>query len=346
MVVQTGAMDEWLAWAIAAYMSNPEASDADVAELLAGHGVPRGIATRAVAFLPLAFGRRLLRGLVAIPDSFIVGGREQPLASEPLYALAEARAEGAGRESIERIGLRSAEFSAVNQALNAGSKPEDLQLGAPHLTFDGPVTAGATTEGALSGLLASHGSTLACEARVLARKLTPAGAQGQIDVVVSAPALGERRIVESFGVYAGTLAEARFAAMDRFTRGSLHALMATLDDARHGGEQVEWEIWGEFRVCHGALLRLWSSDTQIDFGPFVDDIKRRLLAASLSREVHWYRTFVSVGPNGVDAYDALLDNDEWAPGVEAVTGWPWPRAEQPYALRHFFVMVPDTARSS
>jgi len=340
--MQTGAMDERLAWAITAYMSNPDASDADVADLLVRNGVPSGVATRAVAFLPLAFGRRLLRGLITIPDAFVVDGREVPLASEPLYAIAEALAEHAGREHIERIGLRSGEFNAVNQALNAGSKPEDLVLGAPYLTFDGPVTGGATAASVLSELLASHRSTLACEARVFPRMLTSAGAQGQIDVVVSAPALGERQIIESFAAYAGTVAEARGAAMDRFARGSLHALLATLDDSRHGGDQVEWETWGDFRVCHGALLRQWSSEVAVDFGPFRDEIKARLLAASLSREVHWYRTFVSVGPNGVDGHDALLDNDEWAPGVEAVTTWPWPRAEALYGLRQFFVMVPAT----
>jgi hypothetical protein len=335
-------MDEWLAWAITAYMSNPEASDADVADVLERNGVPRGVATRTVAFLPLAFGRRLLRGLIAIPDSFVIDGREAPLASEPLYAFAEALAERAGREHIERIGLRSAEFNAVNQALNAGSKPEDLVMGAPHLTFDGPVTGGATTAGVLSELLASHGSTLACEARVFPRKLTSAVAQGQIDVVVSAPALGQRQIVESFAAYAGTLAEARSAAMDRFARGSLHALLAALDDSRHGGAQVEWETWGDFRVCHGALVRQWSAEARVDFGPFLGEIKRRLLAAALPREVHWYRTFVAVGDNGIDGYDALLDNDEWAPGVDALTTWPWPRADKPYGLRQFFVMVPAT----
>lgn len=333
-------MDERLAWAITAYMSNPEANDADVADLLERNGVPRGLATRAVAFLPLAFGRRLLRGLVALPDSFIVDGRELPLASEPVYALAEALAERAGRESIERIGLRSAEFNAVNQALNAGSTPGDLVLSTPHLTFDGPVTGGATTAGAVSDLLASHGSTLACEARVFPRKLTAAGAQGQIDVVVSAPALGERQIIESFAAYAATIPEASDAAMDSFARGSLHALLATLDDSRRGDGEVEWETWGDFRVCHGALLRQWSSEARVAFGPFLDEIKKRLMAAALSREVHWYRTFVSVGPNGVDAHDALLDNDEWAPGVDAVTTWPWPRAEAVYGLRQFFVMVP------
>ena len=338
-------MHELLSWAMAAYMSNPNATDANVAELLERNGFPRGLATRAVAVLPLAFGRRLLRDLVALSDSFVVDGREQPLASEPLYVLAQQWAERVGREQIEHIGLRSAEFVAVNDALNAGSKPEDLMLSTPQLTFDGPVTGGATAASQLSELLASHASTLACEARVFPRKLTSAGALGQLDIVVSAPALGERRIIESFAGYAATWPEARSTAMDQFAQGSLHALLAALDDSRRGGEQVEWETWGDFRVCHGTLLRQSTADTRVDFAPFRDELKLRLLAASLSREVHWYRTFVSVGDNGVDGHDGLLDNQEWAPGVEAVTGWPWPRAEKPYALRQFFVMVPDLART-
>jgi hypothetical protein len=341
-VVQTGSMHELLSWAMAAYMSNPNVTDGGVAALLELNGFPRGLATRAVAFLPLAFGRRLLRDLVALPDSFVAGGREAPLASEPLYVLAEQWAARVGREQIEHIGLRSAEFVAVNEALNAGSKPEDLTLATPQLTFEGPVTGGATAATQLSELLASHGSTLACEARVFPRKLTPAGALGQIDIVVSAPALGERRIIESFAGYAGTWPDARSAAMDKFAHGSLPALLATLEDSRHG-DQVEWQTWGDFRVCHGALLRESPPEAGIDFAAFQQELKRRLLAASLSREVHWYRTFVSVGGNGVDGRDGLLDNEEWAPGVDAVTGWAWPAADTPYALRQFFVMVPDPA---
>ena len=338
-------MHELLSWAMAAYMSNPNATDTDVAELLERNGFPRGLATRAVAFLPLAFGRRLLRDLVTLSDSFVADGREAALASEPLYVIAEQWAERVGREQIEHIGLRSAEFVAVNEALNAGRKPEELTLGTPQLTFDGPLTGGATAGSQLSDLLASHGSTLACEARVFPRKLTSASALGQLDIVVSAPALGERRIIESFVGYAATWPEARSAAMDQFAQGSLPALLATLDDSPQGGAQVEWETWGDFRVCHGTLLRQPSADTRVDFAPFRDEIRRRLLAASLSRQVHWYRTFVSVGDNGVDGHDGLLDNDEWAPGVEAVTGWPWPAADKPYALRQFFMMVPDLARS-
>ena len=334
-------MDERLAWAITAYMSNPDASDADVADLLVRNGVPSGVATRAVAFLPLAFGRRLLRGLITIPDSFVIDGREAPLASEPLYDSPKRRGT-AGRESIERIGLRSGEFNAVNQALNAGSKPEDLELGPPHLMFDGPIVGGATTAGVLSELLASHASTLACEARVFPRRLTPAVAQGQIDVLVSAPALGERRIIESFAAYASTLGEARSAAMDRFSRGSLHPLLAALGDARHGADQVEWRpgaasasAWAR---CSGSgrprrpstSRRSWTTQAPpaggvaVARGALVPHVRDR--RTERSRRARRAARQRRMGPR-------CGRGDQW----------PWPPSEKPYALRHFFVMVPAPA---
>ena len=119
-------------------------------------------------------------------------------------------------------------------------------------------------------------------------------------------------------------------------RWTIHGTAAIRSSGRPGATSAS----ATARCCDSRR-----ADTRVDFAPFRDEIKRRLLAASLSREVHWYRTFASVGDNGVDGHDGLLDNQEWAPGVEAVTGWPWPPADKPYALRQFFVMVPDLART-
>jgi len=332
-------MEELIEWAIAAFMSNPEADDTALIDLLVP-GFPRGHATRAVTFLPIAFGRRILRELgTAAPDTFLLDGHERPFASEPLYGLAEARAALAGREEIGRIGLRSAEVNAVNNALQAGHDAGELVLSPPVLmALEGPTDGGVTAASMLATFLAAHGSTLAGEARVFPFTLTSNEVNGQVDVMISAPVLGERQIVESFAWF-GTITDGRARAMEKFARGSLHALLASLD-GRPDDDQVEWETWGDFRVCLGALLRDWSDEVDVDFAPFIDEIKRRLLAANLSREVHWFRTFVAVGKDEIFGHDALLDNGPWAPGEELVTGWPWPRAERPYALRHFFVLVP------
>jgi hypothetical protein len=337
-------VEEILEWAIAGYMSNPEADDEEVAGLVAG-GFPRGLASRAVVFLPLAFGRRLLRGLIKLPETFVADGHERPLASEPLFVRAERLAAEAGRESIQRIGLHSAEIRVVNQ-LNADVKLEDAVLAPPHVWFHGPTDGATSTASMLAAFLAGHGSSLACEARVFPYELRPTVAFAQIDIVVSAPALEGRQVVDSFGCYESTIAEAQKSVIHRFVEGSLHPLLATLEEERHGGDQVDWETWGDFRVCMGRLLLQWSDEVdadRIDFAAYLDELKARLLSANLSRQVHWYRTFVFVGKDGVTGHDALLDNDLWPPGVDAVTGWPWPRprGEQPYALRHFLVLVPN-----
>jgi hypothetical protein len=332
-------MREVLDWAVAAYMSSPEASDAAVADLLAG-GFPRGLASRAVAFLPLAFGRRVLRELVALPDRFVGAAGEAPLASEPLFALAEALAAEAGRDKVKRIGMHSAEVHAVNSALAAGAKAADLVLSPPRLSFDG---ADGTSEGAaeiLAATLAAHGSALPCQARLYPSELAPGRARSQLDIVVSSPSLGKRRLVESFAAFGETIHEARAGAMARFMRGSLHVLLAALDDGHGECDQVEWETWGDHRACLGPLLKQWSDPPALDFGGFLDEIKRRLLATPLSPEVHWHRTFVAVGPDRLLGHESLLDNDDWAPGLDLVTSWPWPRAEKAYALRQLVVLVP------
>jgi hypothetical protein len=172
------------------------------------------------------------------------------------------------------------------------------------------------------------------------RKLDAKSAQGQLDIVVTAPALGERRLTESFVGQGDTIADARLNAMGKFQSASLHVLLASLEDERLGHDQVEWETWSPFRACLGPLLQQWSTPPPIDFGAFLDAIKRRLLAASLSPEVHWHRTFVAVGPDGLIGHESLLDNDDWQPGNEAIAAWPWPRASKPYALRQFTVLRP------
>jgi hypothetical protein len=332
-------MREVLEWGLAGYMSNPEASDEDVAKLLEG-GFPRGLATRAVVFLPLAYGRRILRDVVSLPDTFLGETGEVPLASEPLFTAATALAAEAGREEVGRVGMHSSEVDAVNKALHAGSKAADLVVGPPWLRFDGSVDGARGTTEILAETLAVHGSKLPCQARMFPRKLDAKTAWGQLDIVVSAPALGERRLTESFVGQGNTIAEARANALGKFQSASLHVLLASLEDERLGGNQVEWETWSPFRACLGPLLRQWSTPPPIDFGAFLDGIKRRLLGARLSPEVHWHRMFVAVGPDGVTGHESLLDNEDWQPGIEAIAAWPWPRADKPYALRQFTVLLP------
>jgi hypothetical protein len=106
-------------------------------------------AERIVAFLPIAYGRRLLDGLVELPATFLVGGREHRLTDDPIYAAADhlARTE-ATKADVGAIGMRSAEVSVFNQALNAGSNPADLLLSPPILMIDPRPTTDETGDAA------------------------------------------------------------------------------------------------------------------------------------------------------------------------------------------------------
>ena len=324
-------MQESIDWAIAAFTSNPSADDDALVELLTAAGMPPGLAARAVLMLPLAFGRKLLRGMVAAPDEIYEGDRARVLSADPVFAMAERRAEHAGREQMERIALRSSEVNAVNNALQAGSQPGDLIMSAPRTgALDDAEPSPEWAATALAELVRSHGSKLAWEARVFPRELTTDRVQLQLDVVV-------RGIVESFAGVGATIAAATADAITKLTRASLHVILAAFEGI--STDQVEWETWGGFRVCLGPLLRMWSSVTPVEFAPYLDAVKARIVAANLSREVHWHRMFVGVGRDELYGFDELLDNDDWPPGVELLKSWTWPRGE-PYALRHFLVLTP------
>lgn len=336
-------------WGIAAFHANPGAGDAELTRILAAAGVPR--AGHVVAMLPLAYGRRILDGLVELPTTFCeiddAGevARESALADDPIFAAADrlARSE-ATRKDLDRIGLVSSEVNAVNNALHAGSKPENLMMSSPMMRLgpdDPPGTPPlADAQAMLDALVAGHGATLALAARIFPGSVMMERVQLQLDVVATA---GEREVVESFAGLGRTIAAAYGDAVNKLARGSLHPLLAVLDRRELGADQVDWERWGGWDVCLGPLLRMWSDAAPGRLGDFLDAVKTALLAAELAPGVHWVRTFVAIGADGkILAFDMLLDNDPWPPGVAIVESWKWPMPTdgKAYALRHFFMLAP------
>lgn len=111
-------------------------------------GLPAGRASEVSAFMPIAFGRALMDGMgVTFSPEYAVadgsGGTRTAgqLAEHPVYAAAAAKvaemmeSQVAG-DALVSVALWSSEFSAVNQALNAGSDPADLEAGPPLLVPD------------------------------------------------------------------------------------------------------------------------------------------------------------------------------------------------------------------
>ncbi|HEY0254657.1 MAG TPA: DUF6348 family protein [Kofleriaceae bacterium] len=317
-------------WTAGAFRSNPAASDDAIAALLVGAGVPS--AWRAIAMLPLAFGRRLLAG-ATLSETYIDGETEHVLADDPLYAAAVSLA--ATSTDIEAIGLRSSEVDAANQALHKGGTLEHLVFSPPFMQIsdEAEVTLPPEVQPLLESIVRAHGSELAWEARLFPGAITTRGVQLQLDFVAAG-------VIESFGGYGTTIATAIDEAFGKFKSASLHPMLAGLERRELGGEQVEWETWGNFDVCMGPLLRLWNSDGEKTIGGYLDALKAKLLAANLAPERHWVRTFIATDGTKEYGLDMLLDNQAWAPGVELARGWPWAKADRAYALRHFFMLLP------
>jgi hypothetical protein len=108
--------------------------------LLEAEGVTTPVAERALAFVPLAFGRTLLSGMgITFAEECLMahGGSTVtlPLKTIPVYQAALAAAQRAQNAAeLSPVALRSSEVTAVNNALNNGSQPQDLILGPPALT--------------------------------------------------------------------------------------------------------------------------------------------------------------------------------------------------------------------
>ncbi|MGE0395119.1 MAG: DUF6348 family protein [Kofleriaceae bacterium] len=325
-------------WTLSAFHANPDLGDGELIEILEEAGLPH--AARAVMMLPLAYGRRILDGLVTVTPTYVDGDRELVLADDPIFAAADrlARSE-ASRADLDRVGLRSSEVDAVNQALHHGSKPEDLVLSPPRMRItEREVPVHPDAQETLDELVRAHHSTLSLEARVFPGRISKGRVQLQLDVVAK---VGDRELIESFGGFATTIHGALGDTIKKFTGGTLHVLLATLDRRELGGDQVEWEPWGDFDACLGSVLRMWSPGGPPHLSEYLDALKRELLASNLSPDIHWVRTYLATDGKEQLGLDMLVDNDGWPPGQKLAREWPWPVADAYYAIRHFFMLIPS-----
>jgi hypothetical protein len=271
---------------------------------------------------------------------------------------------------MQSIALRSAEINALNQALHAGSKMEDLVFAPSSLYIDPPGEESSEphrldARGALERLLRSHGVKVRrdggtvvlegeqrFEACVYPRELTRQRVRLQLDLRVRAPALGERMIVESFAGIGANVEAALTSAFDRLARGSLHVIMSALVAESLGADQVEWETWGEgeraWRVCLGPLLSLYSPSQGKGIGDWLDALRALVSGEGVAREAHWVRAFYAARGGQVMGSEVLLDNAPWE-DAERMWRERWMRQSAPDALlgaRHFCMVLPATSSAS
>jgi len=103
-------------------------------------GLSRKQAHDAQRFIPLAFAREIMNGTgILLPDTYVrvesSNQEERALNDEPFFAeatrLAPSIASALGTDAFTAVAVQSSELQAFNQALHAGSQPEDLIVGPP-----------------------------------------------------------------------------------------------------------------------------------------------------------------------------------------------------------------------
>jgi hypothetical protein len=124
--------------AIPVFEASQRDSPVDLRTALEGAGIPPGLATDIVDFLPIALARALLEGSgVKFADHYVrktSQGRvigTKPLLDEPVYregmAIAcEVSGGGEGRAFLS-VAARSPEYQAVSRALDGGRRAAELE---------------------------------------------------------------------------------------------------------------------------------------------------------------------------------------------------------------------------
>jgi hypothetical protein len=336
---------------IAAFTAGGEGpSDEEVLDRLRRLGVAPWLAMRLLVFLPLAFGR-VLAPQASYADTYTDtdgagGGQQRPLAEEPVFAAAVERARYGSRVELERIGYRSAEIDAINQALHNGSQLADLVLSPVVVPRLEPAAAGdGGVPSALlgfRGLLAGHGATDADTEVWIFPQPRMDVAFAQFDFRLRHPALAGGIVVESVAGIGADWRAAVTRALTTFS-SSLHPLVAALFNRSVAAGQVEWDRLehpgGAFELCLGPQFNAYGAH-DVSFRPALGPVLARLQEVSLSREVHTLRLFRMVRDGEQLANEVLLDSQAWPAGAAAVAGAPLDSAPGVVAMRLFAVLIP------
>jgi len=161
-----------------------------------------------------------------------------------------------------------------------------------------------------------------------------AGQPGRLDVDVVLDE--ERRIEDSF---AG--ADAR-EALEAFMQQALHPLLAACWYATDERQlRIEaWEIgirtWDVF--AGSFALRGTGSEALNAPVQALDAIADVLKRESLTPVLHWLRLFASRTAAGVVRVEALLDNEPWLVGTQALAALTWPTHAHDYSAQALILL--------
>ncbi|MCA9604256.1 MAG: hypothetical protein KC619_01590 [Myxococcales bacterium] len=339
---------------IACFVGMRGATDEVLRERLASLGVEPWLAERLVTWLPVAYGRVLLKD-VPFGDHYSAGDAQLRLSDDPVYVAARERAGRGTRDEMEAIALRSADVDAVNAYLrrcDEEGRTADLTSIRVHTalvdrlpelgTGDGGV---AEPRDALRGFVEGHGFATLPDGMGIDAFVYPRVSADrfslQVDYAVFDPRLAVSPLLESFGGVGATYRDAIGDTVKKLERGSVHVIIAGLLDQTSCEEQVEWETWphpgGPIRVCLGGQLRLYG-DGAPPMGPLLDRLRDALAGVALSPTIHALRVFTMRMGDRVYADEVLLDGQPWAEGLALVGAYAWPHVEHVWGTRLFALL--------
>jgi hypothetical protein len=263
------------------------------------------------------------------------------------------------RHEAERIGGRSWEMHAVDDALYAGQRMKHLRLEPTVMTA--PLPPAQSGDGGvpsprrmLEALLAGHGFTVTGgrtgTLQVDAQLITyPQQAEdivmGQVDVVAQHPDLASPQLVESLAAAARTWHQVITECVDKSQRSVLHVLIAGLLDHTACAGEVSWEPFhhrgGEFDLCTGLLLwQRWGDGERPDLPGAFDRILGALEQMELTRKIHSLRIFTAHHDHQLTANEVLLDGQPWPSGETIVAQLTPPPTSDLITTRLFALLIP------
>ena len=121
---------------VAAARSHPDSDDESLIASLCAQACPREEAHGALLFAPLAFGRTFLDRMgIEFSSLYVLFSEEGEVLEEgeltdhPFFVAAlDEAGKFEDRADLKPLAFRSSEVKAINQALNAGSKPHNLLM--------------------------------------------------------------------------------------------------------------------------------------------------------------------------------------------------------------------------
>jgi hypothetical protein len=164
-----------------------------------------------------------------------------------------------------------------------------------------------------------------------------AGAPGRLDVDVVLDE--DRRIEESFAGIGDGEAGCR-EALQAFEQGALPLLLAAcwyVTDERKM-RIAAWQIGVRTWDVFVGPFKLRGAPADVPEAGVMEAIEAAMKREALTPELHWVRLVHSHDAEGSARSEALLDNEPWAAGTQALTTIAWPPADAAYSARAFLML--------